>query len=138
LALSRFLMRAVTRMHQPSIDPEARRRHLLRMLLGSVAGVALCGCRNPVPALRVGSIVFPTYEYAFLARELGWIASSRAAASISTPTWSMPSWPCKTSFRTSRRASSTRSEMAGDGALHAARHHRELTRAAGLPEAHPG
>ncbi len=100
------------------------------MLLGSVAGVALSGCQGPVPALRVGSIVFPTCEYAFLARELGWIASSRAAASISTPMWLTPFWPCSSSFRTSRRASSTPSEMAGDGALHAARHHRELTRAA--------
>lgn len=60
-------------MHNPWIDPALGRRQLFRMLLGAVAGLTLTGCRGPVPALRVGSIVFPTYEYAFVARELGWL-----------------------------------------------------------------
>lgn len=64
-------------MHNLSISRGPRRRQLLQLLLGSAAGVALSGCSDPVPALRVGSIVFPTYEYAFLARELGLIDASR-------------------------------------------------------------
>lgn len=58
-------------MHNPGIGRGPRRRQWLQLLLGSAAGVALSGCADPVPPLRVGSIVFPTYEYAFLARELG-------------------------------------------------------------------
>jgi NitT/TauT family transport system substrate-binding protein len=44
------------------------------MLAGGCAALlapALCGCAAPVPAMRVGSIVFPGYETLFLARELG-------------------------------------------------------------------
>ncbi len=60
-------------MHNPWAGRGLRRRQCLQLLLGSAAGMALSGCSDPVPALRVGSIVFPTYEYAFLARELGFI-----------------------------------------------------------------
>ncbi|WP_305751367.1 ABC transporter substrate-binding protein [Leptothrix discophora] len=49
------------------------RRQLLGGLLGLGAGGSLTACSEPQPPLRLGSIVFPTYEYAFLARELGWL-----------------------------------------------------------------
>lgn len=47
-----------------------------RLLAGAAAlgGTPLLGaCSAPLSPLRLGSIVFPTYEYAFLARELGWL-----------------------------------------------------------------
>ncbi len=64
-------------MHNPWIDPDPRRRQLLQLLLGSSAAVALSGCADPVPPLRLGSTVFPTYEYAFLARELGFLDAAQ-------------------------------------------------------------
>ena len=63
--------------HHRWIGPDPRRRQCLQLLLGTAAGVSLSGCAEPVPALRVGSIVFPTYEYAFLARELGFIDAAQ-------------------------------------------------------------
>lgn len=63
--------------HHHWIGPDPRRRQCLQLLLGSAAGMALSGCADLVPALRVGSIVFPTYEYAFLARDLGFIDAAQ-------------------------------------------------------------
>jgi NitT/TauT family transport system substrate-binding protein len=57
--------------------PDPRRRQCLQLLLGTAAGTALSGCADLAPALRVGSIVFPTYEYVFLARELGFIQAAQ-------------------------------------------------------------
>ena len=46
-----------------------------RRVLGALAGLGgaslLGGCTEPVPPLRVGTIVFPGYELMFLARDLG-------------------------------------------------------------------
>ncbi len=53
------------------------RRQALGGLLGLGVGGALSACSEPLPPLRLGSIVFPTYEYAFLARELGWLDARR-------------------------------------------------------------
>ena len=47
------------------------------LLFSSTAGLVLAGCQEPIPALRVGSILFPTYEYAFLARDLGLLDPKR-------------------------------------------------------------
>jgi NitT/TauT family transport system substrate-binding protein len=55
----------------PADHPD--RRRLLGGLLCLGASGLLAACREPVGPLRLGSIVFPTYEYAFLARELGWL-----------------------------------------------------------------
>jgi NitT/TauT family transport system substrate-binding protein len=38
-----------------------------------VAAAVVSGCNDPSPPLRVGTIVFPGYEFLFLARELGWL-----------------------------------------------------------------
>lgn len=51
----------------------ARRRTALHMAAALTLGSTLGGCSPPVPPLRVGSIVFPGYEFAFLAREKGWL-----------------------------------------------------------------
>lgn len=50
---------------------EVRRRQILAW--GALTGIAslTTGCAKPVPALRVGAIVFPGYELMFLARDLG-------------------------------------------------------------------
>jgi NitT/TauT family transport system substrate-binding protein len=56
----------------PVPRPGTRRRQLLAGALGVAASGLLAGCSEPLPPLRLGSIVFPTYEYAFLARDLGW------------------------------------------------------------------
>lgn len=49
------------------------RRQLLRT--GGALALApwLSACQAPVPPLRLGSIVFPGYEFIFLAREMGWL-----------------------------------------------------------------
>lgn len=49
-----------------------RRRAWLGGAVALGAG-PLWGCSAPVPLLRVGSVVFPTYEFAFAAREAGWL-----------------------------------------------------------------
>lgn len=51
----------------------AARRAALRTAATWALGGALAGCAEPVPPLRVGSIVFPGYELPFLAREKGWL-----------------------------------------------------------------
>lgn len=61
----------------PPLHPEPnagwRRRSLLAGALALGGGGLLGACSAPLAPLRLGSIVFPTYEYAFLARELGWL-----------------------------------------------------------------
>lgn len=57
--------------HRPAAGRTNRRR--LLQALACAAAVPLAGCTRPTPPLKVGSIVFATYEYAFLARELGWV-----------------------------------------------------------------
>jgi NitT/TauT family transport system substrate-binding protein len=66
----------------PITPPEhglSRRQAIAGLLgmtgLGGAAG--LSACSEPLPPLRLGSIVFPTYEYAFLARDLGWLDERR-------------------------------------------------------------
>lgn len=58
-----------------------RRQWLSRALrglgLGLGAGAALVACSRPDTPLRVGSVVFPGYEWMFLARELGLLDESR-------------------------------------------------------------
>ena len=49
---------------------DASRRQALQLLAGAAFG-GLAGCHQPEPVLRVASIVFPGYEFMFLARELG-------------------------------------------------------------------
>ena len=46
-----------------------------RLVIGaaSLAGLALAGCHEPLPPLRIGSIVFPGYESLFVARAQGWL-----------------------------------------------------------------
>ncbi len=46
-----------------------------RLLLGSalLATLGLGGCHEPLPPLRIGSIVFPGYESLFVARAQGWL-----------------------------------------------------------------
>lgn len=39
-------------------------------MLGGAGAALLAGCQAPAPPLRVGSIVFPGYEFMFLARDL--------------------------------------------------------------------
>ena len=51
--------------------PDSRKRKLLALAAMSGLAVLTAGCAKPVPALRVGVIVFPGYELMFLARELG-------------------------------------------------------------------
>jgi NitT/TauT family transport system substrate-binding protein len=68
---------SVPRVPHSWIGPDRRRRQCLQLLLGSAAGAALSGCAEPVPQLRLGSTVFPTYEYAFLALELGFIEAAQ-------------------------------------------------------------
>lgn len=47
------------------------RRRILGLLAGLGGASLLGGCRDPVPPLRVGTIVFSGYELMFLARDLG-------------------------------------------------------------------
>lgn len=47
------------------------RRRVLGQLAAPVLLGALAGCSAPQPPLRVGTIVFPGYEFLFLARDLG-------------------------------------------------------------------
>lgn len=48
------------------------RREVLQAVCIMVSGLTLlAGCAEPRPPLRVGSVVYPTYELMFLARELG-------------------------------------------------------------------
>ncbi len=58
----------------PARPPSDGRRRLLKgvswLTLAPLAA-SLAACRAPQPPLRVGSIVFPGYEFLFLARELG-------------------------------------------------------------------
>ncbi|RZS54553.1 ABC transporter substrate-binding protein [Sphaerotilus mobilis] len=63
------------RRHPPNPAPDLgpRRRQILAGLLALGGSGVLTACSEPLPPLRVGSIVFPTYEYAFLARDLGWL-----------------------------------------------------------------
>ena len=49
----------------------ASRRQVLSWAVSGLASGALSACAAPVPAMRVGSIVFPGYELMFLARDLG-------------------------------------------------------------------
>ncbi len=61
-------------------DPRPPRRPVLAVLAGMAAAVCLPGlggCSAPVPAMRVGCIVFPGYEDLFLARELGLLDEHR-------------------------------------------------------------
>lgn len=58
--------------------PSARRRCALRAVAGAalMAGLgSLSGCGDPEPPLKVGTIVFPGYEFLFLARETGLLKS---------------------------------------------------------------
>ncbi|MGY0197194.1 ABC transporter substrate-binding protein [Leptothrix sp. BB-4] len=61
----------------PPTAPTAATRIGRRRLLAGAWGLGCAGwltaCSEPIGPLRLGSIVFPTYEYAFLARELGWL-----------------------------------------------------------------
>ena len=50
-----------------------RRRTVLHAAAALSLGGALGGCAPPEPPLRLGSIVFPGYEFVFLAREKGWL-----------------------------------------------------------------
>jgi NitT/TauT family transport system substrate-binding protein len=49
------------------------RRRALARLAAPVLALAVAGCEDPQPPLRVGTIVFPGYEFLFLAREKGWL-----------------------------------------------------------------
>jgi NitT/TauT family transport system substrate-binding protein len=54
--------------------PRAGRRQWLAHAAGATGAAllsGLAGCAEPVAALKVGTIVFPGYEFLFLARELG-------------------------------------------------------------------
>lgn len=53
------------------------RRALLTGGCTALALPALSGCAAPVPAMRIGCIVFPGYETLFLARELGLLDAQR-------------------------------------------------------------
>ena len=48
-----------------------RRRFLAGCLAGTAGLGGIAGCARPVTALRIGSVVFPGYEFMFLAREMG-------------------------------------------------------------------
>lgn len=54
-----------------------QRRQLLAGACAALLLPTLNGCSAPVPAMRVGSIVFPGYETLFLARELGLLDEGR-------------------------------------------------------------
>ena len=60
-------------------QPVASRRRFLAAGLGAgMAGIAgIAGCARPETALRIGSVVFPGYEFMFLAREMGILDDSR-------------------------------------------------------------
>jgi len=51
--------------------PDVRRRQILTYGVMTSISALTSGCAKPVPALRVGAIVFPGYELMFLARDLG-------------------------------------------------------------------
>lgn len=49
------------------------RRHALRTAGALALAPLLSACQEPVAPMRLGSIVFPGYEFVFLAREQGWL-----------------------------------------------------------------
>ncbi len=57
--------------------PVARRRQLLHWLALGAAAPLLGACSPPDSLLRVGSIVFPGYEFMFLARDMGLLDERR-------------------------------------------------------------
>ena len=64
-----------------SSSNDVNRRQWLRTALHNATGLGLgatlAGCSRPATPLRVGSVVFPGYEWMFLARELGFLDESR-------------------------------------------------------------
>jgi NitT/TauT family transport system substrate-binding protein len=62
----------------PYLDPhDMRRRQLLRCIALGAVVPALGACSPPESVLRVGSIVFPGYEFMFLARDMGLLDERR-------------------------------------------------------------
>lgn len=57
--------------------PALRRRPLLKWLALGVAAPLLVACSAPATVLRVGSVVFPGYEFMFLARDMGLLEERR-------------------------------------------------------------
>ena len=51
--------------------PSLARRRWLAGAAGAAMLAGLSGCGDPEPPLKVGTIIFPGYEFLFLARELG-------------------------------------------------------------------
>lgn len=54
-------------------NPQRRR---LMVGAASMAALMATGCHEPLPPLRIGSIVFPGYESLFVARAQGWLPES--------------------------------------------------------------
>ena len=60
-----------------SLNNSWRRRHLLATLAMPLAPLALVACTGPVPTLRIGTVVYPGYEFIYLARAIGLLDETR-------------------------------------------------------------
>lgn len=57
--------------------PQQARRRALQWLACAGVAPALVGCGEPEAPLNVGTIIFPGYEFLFLARAKGWLEQSQ-------------------------------------------------------------